>query len=78
MWCQFRKAPELTFAIRSLVQAASSLGGLDSSIEHRMGTDPGCDPRLVRLSIGLEELEVGVGDMHRIFLADLHGLNHRI
>ena len=78
MWCQFRMAPELTCAIRSLVQAASSLGGLDSSIEHRMGTDPGCDPRLVRLSIGLEELEVGVGDLYRIFLADPCDLNNRI
>ena len=27
-------------------------------IEHRLGSDPGSDPRLVRLSVGVEELEV--------------------
>lgn len=27
-------------------------------IEHRLGSDPGSDPRLVRLSVGAEELEV--------------------
>lgn len=29
-------------------------------IEHRVGSDPDSDPRLVRLSIGVEELEVCV------------------
>lgn len=32
-------------------------------IEHRVGSDPDCDPRLVRLSIGVEELEVRAGDL---------------
>jgi len=27
-------------------------------VEHRLGSDPGADPCLVRLSIGVEELEV--------------------
>jgi len=36
---------------------ATSLGGVESLIEHRAGSDPGSDPRLVRLSVGVEELE---------------------
>lgn len=36
---------------------ATSLGGVESSIEHRMGSDPDIDHRLVRLSIGMEEVE---------------------
>jgi len=36
---------------------ATSLGGVESLIEHRLGSDPGYDPRLVRLSVGVEELE---------------------
>ena len=43
---------------RSSIQPATSLGGVESLIEHRQGTDPDTDPRLVRLSIGVEELEV--------------------
>jgi len=36
---------------------ATSLGGVESLIEHRLGSDPDSDPRLVRLSIGVEEFE---------------------
>ena len=39
-------------------QPATSLGGVESLIEHRVESDPDADPRLVRLSIGVEELEV--------------------
>ncbi|GAA5831891.1 hypothetical protein JCM11251_003922 [Rhodosporidiobolus azoricus] len=36
---------------------ATSLGGVESLIEQRIISDPGADPRLIRLSIGLEEFE---------------------
>ncbi|KAG6902307.1 hypothetical protein C0995_001917 [Termitomyces sp. Mi166 len=37
---------------------ATSLGGVESLAEHRLQSDPGADPRLIRLSIGVEEVEV--------------------
>ncbi|KAL4077322.1 Cys/Met metabolism PLP-dependent enzyme-domain-containing protein [Scleroderma yunnanense] len=37
--------------------AATSLGGVESLIEHRVRADPKEDPFLVRLSIGVEEVE---------------------
>lgn len=40
------------------MQPATSLGGVESLIEHRMTSDPTSDPRLIRVSIGVEELEV--------------------
>jgi len=49
-------ARELPHTLKYFVPA-TSLGGVESLIEHRLGTDPGSDPRLVRLSIGVEELE---------------------
>ncbi|KAF8640123.1 hypothetical protein AX17_001359 [Amanita inopinata Kibby_2008] len=36
---------------------ATSLGGVESLIEYRRQSDPHADPRLVRLSIGVEEFE---------------------
>ncbi|KAF9452457.1 cystathionine gamma-synthase [Macrolepiota fuliginosa MF-IS2] len=36
---------------------ATSLGGVESLVEHRLGSDPGANPSIVRLSIGVEELE---------------------
>ncbi|BGP29008.1 hypothetical protein JCM10296v2_000744 [Rhodotorula toruloides] len=36
---------------------ATSLGGVESLIEQRIISDAKCDPRLLRLSIGIEELE---------------------
>ncbi|KXN83716.1 hypothetical protein AN958_00858 [Leucoagaricus sp. SymC.cos] len=36
---------------------ATSLGGVESLVEHRLGSDPGADPTIVRLSIGVEEFE---------------------
>ena len=38
-------------------QFATSLGGVESLIEYRWQSDPKTDPRLLRLSIGVEELE---------------------
>ncbi|RXW14397.1 hypothetical protein EST38_g11458 [Candolleomyces aberdarensis] len=36
---------------------ATSLGGVESLVERRLNSDPGADPRLIRLSIGVEEVE---------------------
>ncbi|TNY18667.1 cystathionine gamma-synthase [Rhodotorula diobovata] len=36
---------------------ATSLGGVESLIEQRLVSDPGADPRLVRISVGLEDFE---------------------
>jgi cystathionine gamma-synthase len=39
------------------VQAATSLGGVESLLEHRFGVDPSEDPSLIRISVGLEDFE---------------------
>ena len=39
-------------------QPATSLGGVESLVEHRLKSDPSADPRLIRLSIGVEDVEV--------------------
>lgn len=39
-------------------QPATSLGGVESLIEQRVHSDPGADPRLIRISVGAEDLEV--------------------
>ncbi|KAF5388095.1 hypothetical protein D9615_000305 [Tricholomella constricta] len=36
---------------------ATSLGGIESLAEHRLQSDSGADPRIIRLSIGVEEVE---------------------
>ncbi|PWN50504.1 cystathionine gamma-synthase [Violaceomyces palustris] len=36
---------------------ATSLGGVESLLEHRIMSDPKDDPRLIRISVGLEEFE---------------------
>ncbi|CAA7259667.1 unnamed protein product [Cyclocybe aegerita] len=36
---------------------ATSLGGVESLVEHRIQSDPGADSRLIRLSIGVEDVE---------------------
>ncbi|GAA5842479.1 hypothetical protein JCM9279_005396 [Rhodotorula babjevae] len=36
---------------------ATSLGGAESLIEQRLVSDPGADPRLVRISVGLEDFD---------------------
>lgn len=40
------------------IQAATSLGGVESLIEYRLNSDTKADPTLLRLSIGLEDIEV--------------------
>ncbi|GAA5994700.1 uncharacterized protein JCM10292_004303 [Rhodotorula paludigena] len=48
---------------------ATSLGGVESLIEQRRVSDPGADPRLVRLSIGLEDFEDLKADLIQGFKA---------
>lgn len=46
---------------------ATSLGGVESLIEQRLVSDPGADPRLVRISVGLEDFEDLKADLIRGF-----------
>lgn len=41
-----------------VLQAATSLGGVESLVEQRLRSDPGADPKLIRLSIGVEDVKV--------------------
>ncbi|GAA6036874.1 hypothetical protein JCM8097_006326 [Rhodosporidiobolus ruineniae] len=49
-------ARELPHQLKYFVPA-TSLGGVESLIEQRRISDPGADPRLIRLSIGVEDFE---------------------
>lgn len=44
---------------------ATSLGGVESLIEHRVKSDPHIDPGLLRLSIGLESPDVLIADLQQ-------------
>ncbi|EMD40651.1 hypothetical protein CERSUDRAFT_111233 [Gelatoporia subvermispora B] len=46
---------------------ATSLGGVESLIEQRAQSDPGADPRVVRLSIGVEDVEDLKNDLRQAF-----------
>ncbi|KAF4602184.1 hypothetical protein EYR40_005388 [Pleurotus pulmonarius] len=46
---------------------ATSLGGVESLIEHRIHSDPGADPRLIRISVGVEDLEDLKDDLRSAF-----------
>ncbi|KAI0091916.1 cystathionine gamma-synthase [Irpex rosettiformis] len=46
---------------------ATSLGGVESLIEHRIASDSKADPRLVRLSIGVEDVEDLKDDLRQAF-----------
>ena len=37
---------------------ATSLGGVESLVEQRVLSEPGVDPRLICVSVGVEDLEV--------------------
>lgn len=45
-------------SLLTMNQEATSLGGVESLIEYRLNSDPNEDPLLVRLSIGVEDVEV--------------------
>ncbi|KZP27056.1 PLP-dependent transferase [Athelia psychrophila] len=44
---------------------ATSLGGVDSLIEHRLMSDPGSHPCLVRISVGVEDVNDLKDDLRR-------------
>ncbi|KAH9940579.1 cystathionine gamma-synthase [Amylocystis lapponica] len=46
---------------------ATSLGGVESLIEQRFQSDPNEDPRLIRISVGVEDLEDLKRDLRRAF-----------
>lgn len=54
-------------------QPATSLGGVESLIEQRVASDSGADPRLIRLSIGVEDVEDLKDDLRQAFQAVLKG-----
>lgn len=53
------------------LQSATSLGGVESLIEQRVGSDVKADPRLLRLSIGVEDVEDLKDDLRQAFQAVL-------
>ncbi|KIL70153.1 hypothetical protein M378DRAFT_20638 [Amanita muscaria Koide BX008] len=59
-------ANKLPYLLRYFVPA-TSLGGVESLIELRRQSDPKADPRLIRLSIGVEELEDLKADLRQGF-----------
>ncbi|QRV87718.1 Cys/Met metabolism PLP-dependent enzyme [Ceratobasidium sp. AG-Ba] len=48
-----------------LFAPATSLGGVESLAEQRFVSDPGADKRLLRLSVGIEDIEDLKGDLRR-------------
>lgn len=50
------QAKYLPFSLKYFVPA-TSLGGVESLIEQRLLSDPGSDPRLIRISVGVENVE---------------------
>ena len=51
-------------------QPATSLGGVESLVEHRINADPKENPLLVRLSIGVEEVVVSLSVTHCFVLVE--------
>ncbi|TDL29400.1 cystathionine gamma-synthase [Rickenella mellea] len=56
----------LPFLLRNFTPA-TSLGGVESLIEQRLQSDPGADPRLVRISVGVEDIEDLKDDLREAF-----------
>ena len=50
---------------------ATSLGGVESLLEHRVKSDPTEDPRIIRVSVGLEEFDDLQADLRAAFKAVL-------
>ncbi|PPQ64703.1 hypothetical protein CVT24_008330 [Panaeolus cyanescens] len=59
-------AAEFPHLLKNFVPA-TSLGGVESLVEHRIQSDPSSDPRLIRLSIGVEEVEDLRADIQQAF-----------
>ncbi|KAI0254371.1 cystathionine gamma-synthase [Lactifluus subvellereus] len=63
-------ASSLPFSLKYFTPA-TSLGGVESSIEQRMRSSPGEDPRLIRISVGIED----VSDLKQDMRAALRALS---
>ncbi|KAI0375737.1 cystathionine gamma-synthase [Pilatotrama ljubarskyi] len=59
-------AAQLPHSLKFFIPA-TSLGGVESLIEQRVHSDPGADPRLIRISVGVEDLEDMKDDLRRAF-----------
>lgn len=60
------------------LQPATSLGGVESLIEQRASSDSSADPRLIRLSIGVEDVEDLKDDLRQAFQAVLKNDNRKV
>ncbi|KAI0321819.1 Cys/Met metabolism PLP-dependent enzyme-domain-containing protein, partial [Amylostereum chailletii] len=60
-------AAYLPHALKYFVPA-TSLGGVESLIEQRARSSPGEDPRIVRISVGVEDVEDLKADLRRVFI----------
>lgn len=47
---------------------ATSLGGVESKVEWRAAVDPKIEPTLVRINVGLEDVEDLIADLRQAFL----------
>lgn len=56
--------------VTDVPQPATSLGGVESLVEHRINADPKENPLLVRLSIGVEEVVVSLSVTHCFVLVE--------
>ncbi|TFK28830.1 cystathionine gamma-synthase [Coprinopsis marcescibilis] len=60
-------AQNFQFALKYFVPA-TSLGGVESLVERRINSDTKADPRLIRLSIGVEDVEDLKADLRQAFI----------
>ncbi|KAJ3216822.1 hypothetical protein HDU67_008908 [Dinochytrium kinnereticum] len=60
-----------------LFQNATSLGGVESLIEWRAAVDPKIDPKICRVSIGLEDFNDLKNDFQRAFMKMLSGVSNK-
>ena len=59
---EFAERSSLPDVTRWISQSATSLGGVESLIEQRARSDPTADLRLVRISVGVEDLSVRISN----------------
>ncbi|KZS97788.1 cystathionine gamma-synthase [Sistotremastrum niveocremeum HHB9708] len=64
--CNAKAASSLPLKVKYLVRA-TSLGGVESLIDQRHTVDPTADPRMVRISVGVEDLDDLKADFRRVF-----------
>jgi len=58
-WSVLIPLPFIRFEFTSCtMQPATSLGGVESLIEQRFQVDPSVDPKMLRISVGVENIEV--------------------